>query len=138
MSFENKKRLSGQYTDVSICVATFTFMYKQHSLNKNVGMQLLVCSFSCICMFLASLLCVCASICSYRQREADARALVEQMNAQSGSESDPLGLDYRGLLPKSPIDNDTIRALERELLRFLSLSPAAVVKISLLLKLIQL
>jgi hypothetical protein len=53
---------------------------------------------------------------SYRQREADARALVEQMNAQGGSESDPLGVDYRGLLPKSPIDNDTIRALERELL----------------------
>jgi C-terminal processing protease CtpA/Prc len=53
---------------------------------------------------------------NYRQREADARALVEQMNAQSGSESDSLGVDYRGLLPKSPIDNDTIRALERELL----------------------
>ena len=71
---------------------------------------------------------------SYRQREADARALVEQMNAQSGSESDSLGVDYRGLLPKSPIDNDTIRALERELLRFLSLSLPRVVEVSLLLE----
>ena len=53
---------------------------------------------------------------SYRQREADARALVEQMNAQSGSESDSLGVDYRELLPKSPVDNDISRALERELL----------------------
>ncbi len=68
-----------------------------------------------MCMPCATV-CVCASACSYRQREADARALVEQMNAQSGRESDPLGVDYRGLLPKSPIDNDTIRALERELL----------------------
>jgi hypothetical protein len=84
-----------------------------------------------MCMPCATV-CVCASACSYRQREADARALVEQMNAQSGRESDPLGVDYRGLLPKSPIDNDTIRALERELLRFLSLSLPRVVEVSLL------
>jgi len=81
--------------------------------------------------------CDCVCLCIYLQSptaRTDARALVEQMNAPSGSESDPLGVDYRGLLPKSPIDNETIRELERELLRFLSLSRPRVVEVSLLLE----
>ena len=86
--------------------------------------KVLVCSsYSYAC----ATVCVCVSTCSHRQR-------VEQMNAPSGSESEPLGVDYRGLLPKSPIDNETIRELERELLRFLSLSRPRVVEVSLLLE----
>jgi len=60
--------------------------------------------------------CSISSLDSFRKRESDARALVEQMNAQSGSDSDPLGVSSRPF-ERPRFNSANLAALEQELLR---------------------
>ena len=68
------------------------------------------------------------SVHRFREREQEARALVEEMNKQSDAQTGQL----TGPLPRLPMDSATISALERELLRSLDcfLEPPALFHIS--------